>query len=193
MPYSLDDKLVIGISSRALFDLREADEVYLRDGLAAYRDYQRAREGIALSPGTGFGLVKALLNINQVATKRLVEVILMSRNDAGSSVRIFDSCALQDVDMTRGALTGGADPWPHLEPFHASLFLSAEATDVVSALGRGFPAALVLSPPAISGVEDNSGVVRIAFDGDAVLFDDEAERIFQSGDVAAFVEHEVAH
>lgn len=192
MPYSLDDKLVVGISSRALFGLEEADAIYKRDGLGPYREFQRAHEDEPLAPGTGFRLVRALLGINELAGKRLVEVIVMSRNDADSSVRIFNSAEAHGLDITRGALTGGSDPWPYLKPFSASLFLSAESTDVVSALAKGFPAALLLSPPEVDTEPAEVGV-RIAFDGDAVLFGDESERIYQAQKMEGFIRHEVEH
>ena len=193
MPYTLDDKLVIGISSRALFDLMEADNVFKDGGLSEYRLYQREHENEPLSPGTGFQLVQSLLAVNQRSPERLVEVIVMSRNDADSAMRIFNSAEAHGLDVTRGALTGGSDPWPYLKPFMASLFLSAEPNDVVSARDRGFPAALVLEPPTHEEPKNSDGGVRIAFDGDAVLFDEESERVYRDEGHESFMAHEVAH
>ncbi len=192
MAYSLADKLVVGISSRALFDLDEANEVFRTRGLAAYRDYQRQHEDDPLSPGAAFPLVRALLSLNAGRSERLVEVIVMSRNDADSAMRVFNSIEASGLDITRGAFRGGRDPWSCLKAFSCSLFLSAEPEDVFAALAQGFPAALVLDAPE-APADDEPGEVRVAFDGDAVLFDDESERVFQRGGIDAFHEHEARH
>ncbi len=188
MGYSLDDKLVVAITSRALFDLDEADAVYRSQGLAAYREFQRTRENDPLAPGTAFPLVQALLAINIRAAKRLVEVIVLSRNDADSGVRILNSARLHGVDIRRAAFTDGRDPWKYLAPFRCNLFLSAEPADVEKALGLGFPAALILPPP--ERIEEDIEEVRVGFDGDAVLFDDESERVFQEQGLEAFQRRE---
>lgn len=192
MPYSLDDKLVIGVSSRALFDLAEANAVYEADGLERYREYQRERERDSLLPGTGFPLIRALLELNQraPAAERLVEVIVISRNDADSAMRVFNSIEAHGLDVTRGAFTNGGDSWRYLGAFRCSLFLSAEPSDVTAALRDGFPAALLLGPPEGVATEPDTGPVRIAFDGDAVLFSDQAQQIYDSGKLPAFYEHE---
>jgi 5'-nucleotidase len=189
MPYSLDDKLVVGVSSRALFDLDEADAVFRSRGLAAYRVYQREHEDEPLGPGAAFALVRALLSINAQQPEPLVEVIVMSRNDADSAMRVFNSIESSGLDITRGAFRGGRDPWACLKAFQCSLFLSPEPEDVFGALAQGFPAALVLELPD-APTTDDPGEVRIAFDGDAVLFDDKSERVFQRGGLEAFQEHE---
>ena len=188
MPYNLSEKLVIGITSRALFDLDEAHRVYSKQGLEAYRAYQIQRETEILDPGTGFPLVKSLLRINDLGKGRLVEVILISRNDADSGMRIMNSVEAHDIDITRFAFTDGPTAHRYLKPFYCDLFLSAQAEDVQNALDAGFPAALVYPPP--SPIPDEKGQVRIAFDGDAVLFDDESERIFQEQGIEAFKRHE---
>lgn len=189
LPYSLTDKLVVGIASRALFDLSEADLVYRTGGLAAYRDHQRARESEPLEPGTAYPLVRGLLALNERSSERLVEVIVISRNDADSGLRIFNSIEATGLDIIRGAFTAGRDPWLYLKAFQCTLFLSVGAEDVVNALEQGFPAALVLAPPGEErGAEPDE--LRIAFDGDAVLFDEESERIFQEQGIDAFHAHE---
>lgn len=195
MPYTLDDKLVVGISSRALFDLVEANDVYERDGLERYREYQRERETDQLAPGTGFPLVRALLALNGRAPKgeRLVEVIVISRNDADSAMRVFNSIEAHGLDITRGAFTNGGDSWRYLEAFQCSLFLSLDPDDVVRALHNNFPAALLMPPPASINLEEEPGPVRIAFDGDAVLFSDEAQKVYDAGQLPAFYEHERQH
>ena len=190
MGYSLEGKLVVAITSRALFDLDEADAVYRSLGLAAYREYQRARENEPLAPGTAFPLVKALLAINVRAEKRLVEVFVLSRNDADSGVRILNSVQRHGVDIRRAAFTDGRDPWKYLAPFRCNLFLSAEPEDVEKALSIRFPAALILPPP--STIEEDIEEVRVGFDGDAVLFDDESERVFQEQGLEAFQRREEA-
>jgi 5'-nucleotidase len=203
MPYDLSDKLVIGITSRALFDLDEAHSVYSEQGLEAYRAYQIQRETDPLDPGTGFPLVRSLLGINDLGQGRLVEVILISRNDADSGMRIMNSVESHEIDITRFVFTDGPSTNRYLSPLHCDLFLSAQPEDVRSALADGFPAALVYPPPIPLAsllanplasppgpLPDEKGQVRIAFDGDAVLFDDESERIFQEQGIEAFRRHE---
>jgi 5'-nucleotidase len=192
MPYPLKGKLVVGISSRALFDLDEADEVYRRHGLAAYRQFQREHEDDVLEPGTAMPLIRGLLAIDDPATPerdRLVEVILLSRNDADSAMRLFNSIEAHGLRIYRGALTSGRDPWPYLGPLECSLFLSANPDDVFQARAQGFPAALVLPRPGETPDSD-VGEVRIAFDGDAVLFHEHSELMYQRDGLELFQENE---
>jgi 5'-nucleotidase len=188
--YSLEDKLVVGITTRALFDLEEANQVFETAGLAAYREYQQAREDTPLAPGTAFPVIKGLLAINRRAGRSLVEVVVMSRNDAESAVRVFNSIAHYGLPIERGVFRGGRDPWPYLAAFRCSLFLSVEAKDVVQALGAGVPAALVLAPPEPVAADDEDSEVRIALDGDAVLFGDESEFVYQTFGLDEFHRHE---
>ena len=189
MPYDLDDKLVVGITSRALFDLDDAHRIFDEQGLEAYRAYQMKRETEPLRPGTGFPLVESLLRINDRAEQRLVEVILISRNDSDSGMRILNSIEASGIDITRSVFTDGPTAHRYLNPYSCDLFLSAQAEDVKAALSAGFPAALVYPPP--NAVPDDGDQVRIAFDGDAVLFGDESEQIFQSKGLDAFQKHEM--
>ena len=189
MAYSLEDKLVVAISSRALFALEEADAVFREHGLDAYRAHQRKNEDIPLLPGTGMPLVRGLLRINEVVKQPLVEVIVLSRNDADTGLRIFNSVEALGLPISRAGFTDGADPLPYLEPFVCDLFLSSEPDAVREALVRGFPAAHVLDPPEAFD-EAPSGPVMIAFDGDAVLFDDESEKIFKEHGLEAFLTRE---
>lgn len=191
MPYTLDDKLVVAISSRALFALEEADEIFRNEGLEAYRQHQREREDEPLEPGTGMPLVRGLLRINDVVQEPLVEVIVLSRNDADSGLRIFNSIENYGLPITRAAFTDGADPLPYLGPFYSDLFLSDESAAVRAAIEKGFPAARVLDPPEAYN-EEPAGAVKIAFDGDAVLFDGESERVFQEKGLEAFLARESA-
>jgi 5'-nucleotidase len=192
MPLSLKDKLVIGISTRALFDLSEANDVFEREGVKAFERYQLEHEHEQLSPGTGFALVKAFLAINEKAGRNLVDVVLISRNSAESGLRVFNSIDAYGLPIERGAFRSGRDPWSVLGAFNCSLFLSAEPGAVVEALRAGVPAALALTPPTPGGgpVADISEV-RIAFDGDAVLFTDASEQVYQREGLEAFQEHEL--
>lgn len=193
MPYRLDDKLVIGISSRALFDLRAEDHIFRTKGLEAYRIIQRRRENDPLAPGTGFRLVQGLLAINALPwTRRLVEVIIISKNDGDAGARIFNSIRHHRLDIARAAFTGGRGAVRFLGPFHCQLFLSAEAEEVVAALAGGFPSALVLERPVVDQ-EATVAEVLVAFDGDAVLFDDQADQIHREFGIDAFMRHEEDH
>ncbi|MFV2062132.1 MAG: 5'-nucleotidase [Chloroflexota bacterium] len=189
MPVDLKDKLVIGISSRALFDLADANAVYERDGLTAYRRYQREHEQEILAPGTAFPLVKGLLAVNDRADAALVEVIIFSRNDADSAMRVFRSIDDHGLAITRGIFRGGRDPFPFLPALSCDVFLSAEPSQVLKARGQGVPAALIMSPPSPVAAEDDTEV-RIAFDGDAVLFDAESQRVYDEEGLDAFHDHE---
>lgn len=194
MAYSLAGKLVVGISSRALFDLDEADEVFRTHGLAAYREFQREHEEDILEPGTAMPLIRGLMSIDPPATPeadRLVEIIVLSRNDAESAMRLFNSIEAHGLQIVRGAFTSGRDPWRYLGALECSLFLSANADDVFQARAQGFPAALVLARPGET-VDHQPGEVRIAFDGDAVLFDEGSELVFQRDGIDGFHEHEAA-
>ena len=188
MPYSLDDKLVVGISSRALFDLEQENKIYETEGLDAYSAYQVEHENDILRPGTAFPLVKALHNLNTNGSY-LTEIIIVSRNSADTSLRIFNSIHHYGLDISRAALVGGASIAPYLTPFRTDLFLSANEADVREALAAGVAAGLICSNPPIDPTKETPQI-RIAFDGDAVLFSDEAERIFQEEGLEAFAEHE---
>ena len=190
MAFNLNDRLVVGISSRALFDLEEANEVFEEEGLPAYRKYQREHENDILRPGTAFPLVKALHSLN-LGDKRLTEVIVMSKNSADTSLRIFNSIEKYGLDITRAALVSGASIAPYLSSFKTDLFLSADEEDVQEAINAGFAAGTICSP-AEQPIDPDAPVeqIRIAFDGDAVIFSDESEQIYRSEGIDAFTEHE---
>ena len=184
----LDSSLVIAISSRALFDLIESHHVYEDEGVEAYYKYQIEHEEDPLSPGVAFDLVKKLLALNSgTKANPRVEVILLSRNSADTGLRIFNSINHHQLSITRAAFTGGASTHPYLSAFGAHLFLSADGNDVRLALENGDAAAQIL-PSAKKN--QSSDQVRIAFDGDSVLFSDEAERIYQEQGLTAFEENE---
>ena len=182
--------LVVAISSRTLFDLDDSHAVFERDGVQAYSRYQIAHENEPLTPGVAFPLVRKLLALNQRAGKRLVEVILLSRNSSDTGLRVFNSIQHYGLDIVRAAFTGGAPPYTYIKPFAADLFLSANGEDVRRALRAGVAAATILAS-TIGG--DPDGPLRIAFDGDAVIFGDESERISIEQGVEAFARHEVEH
>jgi 5'-nucleotidase len=182
------EALVIGISSRALFDLRESHEVFETEGLAAYSDYQVEREGVFLQPGVAFPLVRKLLALNDgMIDHPRVEVILLSRNSADTGLRIFNTIEHFGLNIERAAFTNGESPWKYMEAFGADLLLSTNAADVRKALENGYAAATIL-PGSASTRE--TGQLRIAFDGDAVLFSDEAERVYQEQGLEAFAASE---
>jgi 5'-nucleotidase len=189
MPVSLDKLLVIGISSRALFDLEAEEDLFRREGLEAYRKHQIEHENDVLPMGGGFPLVKALLKLNELThNQRLAEVVIMSRNSSETSLRIFNSIRHHGLDITRAALSGGASIAPYLQAFNVSLFLSMHEEDVQAAVDSGTAAALLYQKPD-SALEELDQI-RIAFDGDAVIFSDESERIYQSQGIEAFERHE---
>jgi len=183
-------KLVVATSSSALFDLSESDEIYRNEGVAAYSEYQIAREHEPLLPGDAFYLVRKLLNINLLlGVPDRVEVILLSRNTADTGLRVFNSIQHHNLPIKRAAFTGGSPPYRYMGPFRCDLFLSTNASDVKAALETGVAAASIL-PSQRSAVE--SEVLKFAFDGDAVLFSDEAERLFQASGLEAFSRSEQA-
>lgn len=190
MPVDLSQYLVVGISSRALFDLSYEDEIFRTQGLTAYADHQLENEQHILKPGAAFPLVKALLSLNALSPgSRQTEVVIMSRNAAETSLRIFNSIDHYGLDITRAALTGGAALAPYLQAFRVDLFLSLYEDDVQAAIDAGVASALVYEKPS-DPTETEIQQIRIAFDGDAVLFSDESERIYQEQGLEAFVAHE---
>lgn len=190
MAVSLDDKLVVGISSRALFDLEEENRIYEEQGLEAYLAYQMAHENDILKPGTAFPLIRALHRLND-GERQLVEIIVMSKNSAQTSLRIFNSITHYGLDISRAALVGGNKIAPYLNAFRTGLFLSANEQDVQEAVNAGVAAGLICSPNDLA-IDSNAEIdqIRIAFDGDAVIFSDESEKIYQSEGLTAFSEHE---
>ncbi len=186
-------KLVVAISSRALFDLAESHQVFETEGVDAYHEYQVANEDKPLAPGIAFNMVKKLLALNADTENPRVEVILLSRNSADTGLRVFHSIKHHRLDVSRAAFTRGQSTYPYVSAFGAHLFLSADAQDVAEALNAGFAAATILpsdvTRQAVQQTEQSQ--LRIAFDGDAVLFSDEAERVFQEQGLEAFTKSEV--
>ena len=196
MSASLDGKLVVAISSRALFDFEEENEVFEQGDDRAYMALQLQRLEIPATPGVAFSLVKKLLAFNHgpsgtpgQAASQPVEVVILSRNDPVSGMRVFRSAQHYGLPIERGSFTRGQSPWRYLKPLHANLFLSTHLSDVRAALDAGVPAAQVYPQSAHAG-DAYPHEVRIAFDGDAVLFSDEAERVYQAEGLHAFQKHE---
>jgi len=211
MAMSLDGKLVVAISSRALFDFEEENEVFEQGDDRAYMKLQLERLDVPAKPGVAFSLVKKLLAFNQMAAdahtvrpegiegsaklspngvdSQPVEVVILSRNDPVSGMRVFRSAQHYGLPIQRGSFTRGQSPWRYLKPLHANLFLSTHLSDVRAALEAGVPAAQVY-PQSVHAGDAYPNEVRIAFDGDAVLFSDEAERVYQSQGLSAFQKHE---
>lgn len=190
MGVSLDGKLVVAISSRALFDFEAENHLFEKGDDRAYMRLQLEKLDEPAHPGVAFSLIRKLLSFNDAANQR-VEVVMLSRNDPVSGLRVFRSVKDHDLQVQRGVFTRGRDPWRYLAPLKANLFLSANAADVRAALNMGFPAATVATHAA-RALNTYPNEVRIAFDGDAVLFSDEAEQVFQAQGLPAFQQHESA-
>jgi 5'-nucleotidase len=178
---TLSDKLVVAISSRALFDLSASHRIFVEQGVDAYQRYQIEHEDEILAPGPAFGLAKKLLRLNR-PDKQYVEVLLLSRNSADTGLRVFNSIKHYGLDITRAAFTKGEPTSRYVPAFGSHLFLSADTEDVKRALDEGYAAATIV--PSVFRNETDE--LRIAFDGDAVLFSDEAERVYQEKGLAAF-------
>ncbi len=181
------DRLVIAISSRALFDLSESHRIYEEQGLDAYQQYQIEHENEPLQPGGAFGLVKKLLHLNTLLKTQRVEVILLSRNSADTGLRIFNSIEHYQLAISRAAFSGGVSPYRYIAAFNSHLFLSMDGADVRHALEQGVAAATILPSPPQSASDTQ---LKFAFDGDAVLFSDEAERIYKTQGLEAFARSE---
>ena len=191
---SIDPVLVIAVSSRTLFDLTDEHEIYLNKGVDEYRSHQLLHESEILKPGIAFDLVKKLLAIVHPETNLpLVEVVLVSRNNGDTGLRIFNSIQHYGMDIQRAAFSNGKSPYAYLKAFGAHLFLSAHNKDVELALQSGYASAHLMTKNLDNENESNKeshSQVRIAFDGDAVLFSDESEKIYKKKGLQAFKENE---
>lgn len=193
MAYELDHRLVIGIASSALFDLGEADEVFRNQGEEAYRNYQESKLDAPLAPGIAFPFIKRLLSLNDLGDEategRLIEVIVLSRNDPDTGLRVMNSIEHHGLDVSRAVFTQGQAPFTYIPALSISLFLSANGDDVRHAIAQGYPAGQVVASAAVDDPEDPQ--IRIAFDFDGVLTDDESEQVYQGEGLVAFRQHEV--
>ncbi|MDQ7084848.1 MAG: 5'-nucleotidase [Sulfurovum sp.] len=191
MSYNLTNKLVVAVSSRALFDLETENKVFEEEGLDAYYKYQLANENEPLQKGTGYRLIENLLKINQYFSdeEKQVEVIILSKNNAGTSLRITHAIDAHHLDIVRSGWTSGNDTSSYLKAFKVDLFLSANDNDVINAIQNGVPAGKIL--PSHQEVHHSRGdQVRIAFDGDAVLFSEASELIYKEQGLEAFIKYE---
>ena len=192
MPGSLDLEraLVIGVASSALFDLSESDAVFREQGEERYREYQREHLDDVLEPGIAFPFIRRLLDLNDLSEEqRLVEVVILSRNDPETGMRVMRSVASHGLDITRAIFMQGRAPYLFMRPLKMSLFLSANEADVREANELGFAAGHVVGRSAL---DDGDSDLRIAFDFDGVLADDSAERVYQSGGLEKYQESESA-
>lgn len=192
-PQAQQLKLVVAISSRALFDLSESHQVFEEQGIEAYCNYQIEHEDDLLEPGEAYSLVRKLLGLNDQFDGRVkVEVVLMSRNSADTGLRIFNSIQHYKLNITRAAFTGGGSPFTYAAALGAHLFLSADAGDVRQALQAGMAGATLIAGARPKAPDADKGQLRIAFDGDAVLFSDDAERVYREQGLTAFEDSERA-
>ncbi|WP_455755633.1 5'-nucleotidase [Sulfurimonas sp.] len=200
MALDLKNTLVIGISATALFDLSEADELFKREyknhpdnAIEVYRKYMLEHEDVALNEGIGFGLIKALLDLNRYQKKgeaQLVEVVVMSRNSPDTGVRVLNTIRELDLNITRSAFTAGESSADYIEAFDVDLFLTTDESDAQKVIDTRVCASAVLSTPPEYQCEIPDGQVRIAFDGDAVLFDESSELVYKEEGIEAFHKNE---
>ncbi|MBI9100580.1 MAG: 5'-nucleotidase [Spirochaetaceae bacterium] len=188
MAYDLKDKLVIGISSRALFDLEQENILFEKSGIDEYSRYQIDHEDSILKPGTAYPLIEALLKINEKLGEDLVEVIILSKNSPETGLRILNSINEKSLEISRAGFTGGKSIAPYLKAFNVDLFLSKDEKDVQTAIDQSIAAAIIYDPPDNFNSENDE--IRIAFDADAVLFSDESEQIYKEKGLDAFIENE---
>lgn len=192
MPYPIEEKLVVAIASSALFDLTESHRVYEEEGVEAYREYQRAHESDILDRGVAFPLIRRLLEIELgPEDDPPVEVVLLSRNDPDTGLRVFNSIAYYNLRISRAAFVSGGNPFRYMDAFDASLFLSANPDDVRRAVKRGLPAGRVFPTDFID--DETEPELRIAFDFDGVIVGDSAEAVYQADGLDAFHDAEEAN
>ena len=190
MAYPIEQKLVIAVSSSALFDLTESDKVFREQGAKAYKAYQEEHLDDVLGKGVAFPFVRRFLSINdRFPDEQPVEVVLLSRNSAVTGQRVFRSIQHHGLNITRAAFMEGKSPYAYIPAFNASLFLSANEGDVLKAIDSGYPAGMVLPSDVTDDEHDHE--LRIAFDFDGVIADDESESVYHDGELHDFVRHEV--
>ena len=181
MAYELGQRLVIGVASSAMFDLSESDQVFRNKGEAEYRKYQTENVDNPLDKGVSFSFVKRLLSLNDLSENPesgpLVEVVLLSRNDPDTGLRVMKSIQYHNLPITRAIFMQGKSPCEYIPALSISLFLSGNSTDVKEAIGMGYPAGHVMKSTII---DDDSDDLRIAFDFDGVLADDESEAVMHN-------------
>jgi len=186
----MNSKLVIGISSRALFDLSQSHKIFEKEGIDAYRSHQIKNENEILDPGEAYNLVTKILKINDLYdSENRVEVILLSRNTADTGLRVFNSIEAHELKITRAVFCGGESPYKYVKAFGVDLFLSSSKDDVKMAIENNVPSARIIPSKAKKKVKD-SDLLKIAFDGDSVIFSDESEKVFEEAGLQAFLDNE---
>ena len=186
----MNSKLVVGISSRALFDLNQSHQIFEKEGIEAYREYQIQNEDQVLDPGEAFNLVTKILKINNFYEKQdRVEVILLSRNTADTGLRVFNSIEAHKLKISRAVFCGGESPYKYVKAFGVDLFLSSSKDDVQMAIENGVPSARII-PSKAKKSQKSDELLRIAFDGDSVIFSDESEKIYAEEGLQAFMDNE---
>lgn len=189
MVYPIEKKLVIAVASSALFDLTESDSIFQVQGLKAYKEYQRKNVDKPFDKGVAFPFIKRLLSLNSYFPEEMpVEVILMSKNSPETGLRAFNSIAHYGLDITRAGFTSGQPHFKYLPSFNTSLFLSANKSDVEDAIAHRLAAGMVLNTSVIDDDDDNE--LRIAFDFDGVLADDESEKVYQKDGLTTYQKYE---
>tara|TARA_Y100001936_G_scaffold48460_1_gene47112 strand:+ start:86 stop:979 length:894 start_codon:yes stop_codon:yes gene_type:complete len=186
----MSSKLVVGISSRALFDLSDSHQIFENEGIEAYREYQIQNENEVLEPGDAFNLVTKILKINNFYKfNDRIEVILLSRNTADTGLRVFNSIEAHNLNITRAVFCGGESPYKYVKAFGVDLFLSSSKDDVKMAIENNVPSARIISTKASKKMKGDN-ILKIAFDGDSVIFSDESEKVFEEEGLKAFLDNE---
>ena len=192
MTYPIEQKLVIAVASSALFDLTDSQQVYNEQGVDAYRKYQEENIDNCFPKGVAFPFVRRLLKLNEVfKNEEPIEIVLLSKNSPETGLRAFRSIKQYGLNISRAAFFSGESPYEYLPAFNVSLFLSADEDDVNNAIAAGYAAGRVLNTAVVDDEEDVE--LRLAFDFDGVIADDEAEKVFQAGDLSQFQQHEALY
>ena len=194
MPYDLKDRLVIGVASSAMFDLSESDNVFRSQGEEKYRKYQEENIKNPLKPGVAFSFIRRLLSLNDLSDEEdspLVEVVLLSRNDPDTGLRVMNSIEYHGLGITRAIFQQGISPHAYIRALNISLFLSSNKSDVLEAIAKNLPAGYVMDSKKIDDPDDKT--LRIAFDFDGVIADDASEVVMQNGNLEKFHNHEIAN
>jgi 5'-nucleotidase len=194
MPYELKDRLVVGVAPSAMFDLTESDKIFRTEGEDNYRKYQEKNKSAPLDPGIAFSFIKRLLSLNDLSPDGdgpLVEVVLLSRNDPDTGLRVMNSIQHHGLSITRAIFQQGLSPYAYINALSISLFLSGNKSDVLEAIAKGLPAGYVMDSKKIDDPNDNT--LRIAFDFDGVIADDASETVMQHGNLSQFHAHETAN
>lgn len=194
MGFPIEHKIVVAVSATALFDLATESELWQREGLAAFRRHQVAHKDDILAPGPAFPFIQRLLHLNTVyAEEQPIEVVMLSRHHPDAGLRIMNSIGAHKLTIVRAFFLAGAVPFPYMDTLGAVLYLSTNKDEVVEAVAKGYPAGHVLPCQVVPASTPAAGDLRIAFDFDGVLVDDEAEKVYQFGDLPLFQEHEIRH